>query len=267
MIVKRIIFVKMCLVAFALSIHPKYELVMVFNRDEEKSRGSEPIHWLNNEILAGRDEKDGGSWFGITRHGRIAYLTNFRNPETFREDAKSRGHIVKSFLVSNLTEEDFVKRLRSEIQEYNDFNLIFGVRPNRLFYFSNITDKLIRIKPGIHGLSNGLLDEPWPKVVRLKKMLESKMSKNELTVVELLGLLKDRAIPPPDELPNTGVGLELEMKLSPIFVDFEGYGTVSSTVLLIDRGRNVILRERRFVEPITDLVYRFKILDVNDGAL
>lgn len=250
----------MCLTVFALNTHPVYKLIMIFNRDEDKSRESEPIHWLNNHILAGRDEKEGGSWFGITRRGRIAYLTNFRDPKSFDESKKSRGLIVKTFLSSNENPIVFLDGLLSEVEEYNPFNLIVGERPDELYYFSSVKLSIEKVKDGIHGLSNGLLDEPWPKVEKLKRGFKEAIKDKNVDVNKLMELLSDREVFPLDRLPDTGVGEELEIKLSPIFVDFEGYGTVSSTVLLICRDNSVILRERRFVEPKTDLIYRFKII-------
>jgi len=250
----------MCLAVFALNAHSVYKLIMIFNRDEDKSRESEPIHWLNNNILAGRDEKEGGSWFGITRRGRIAYLTNFRDPENFDESKKSRGLIVKSFLNSDESAVDFLNGLLEEVDKYNPFNLIVGERPDELYYFSSVRLSVERIDDGVHGLSNGVLDEPWPKVEKLKRGFENAIKEKDIDINELMELLSDREVFPSDRLPDTGVGEELEVKLSPIFVDFEGYGTVSSTVLLVDRDNGVILRERRFVEPRTDLIYKFKII-------
>ncbi len=250
----------MCLAVFALNTHPAYKLIMIFNRDEDKSRGSEPIHWLNNNILAGRDEKEGGSWFGITRRGRIAYLTNFRDPKNFDENKKSRGLIVKSFLNSKDNPEVFLKNLLENIRDYNPFNLVVGKTPDELYYLSSANLNIIKIEDGIHGLSNGLLDEPWPKVEKLKKGFKEAIREEDIDVDKLFRLLSDRETFPLDILPDTGVGDELEVKLSPIFVDFEGYGTVSSTVLLVCRDNSVVLREKRFVEPKTDLIYRFKIV-------
>ncbi len=249
----------MCITVFALNAHPNYKLIMIFNRDEDKSRESEPIHWLNNNILAGMDEKEGGSWFGITRRGRIAYLTNFRDPESFDENKRSRGLIVKSFLNSEESSVDFLNRLLDKVYEYNPFNLIVGESPERLYYFSSVNLNIVKIEDGVHGLSNGLIDEPWPKVEKLKKGFKEVINETEIDVNRLFDILSDRESFPFEMLPDTGVGGELEVKLSPIFVDFNGYGTISSTVLLVDKDNGVALRERRFVEPKTDLIYKFKI--------
>lgn len=233
---------------------------MIFNRDEEKSRESEPIHWLNNNILAGKDEKEGGSWFGITRKGRIAYLTNFRDPYSFDKSKRSRGLIVKEFLNSTVGALEFLEKLKLEVEIYNSFNLIVTEKSGILYYLSSVTREIEVIENDIHGLSNGLLDEEWPKVVRLKNLFSKAISKTFIDIKELLDILSDRETFPIEVLPDTGVGKDLEVKLSPIFVDFEGYGTVSSTVLLIDKENNVFLREKRFVEPKTDLIYRFKLV-------
>ena len=250
----------MCLAVFALNRHPKYKLIMIFNRDEDKGRESEPIHWLNNNILAGKDEKEGGSWFGITRRGRIAYLTNFRNPKVFDESKKSRGLIIKEFLNSTVGALEFLEKLKTEVEIYNPFNLIVGEKIDTLYYLSSVTKEIKVIENDIHGLSNGLLDEEWPKVVKLKTLFTKSIKEPSIDVNELFNILSDRETFPLETLPDTGVGKDLEVKLSPIFVDFEGYGTVSSTVLLIDKDNNVFLREKRFVEPKTDLIYRFKLL-------
>ncbi len=250
----------MCLTVFALNEHPKYKLIMIFNRDEDKSRESEPIHWLNNNVLAGKDEREGGSWFGITRRGRIAYLTNFRDPKVFDESKKSRGLIIKEFLNSTVGALDFLEELKTEVETYNPFNLIVGEKIDTLYYLSSVTKEIKIIENGIHGLSNGLLDEEWPKVVKLKTLFSESIQEPSIDVNKLLNILSDRETFPLEKLPDTGVGKDLEIKLSPIFVDFEGYGTVSSTVLLIDKDNNVFLREKRFVEPKTDLIYRFKLL-------
>ena len=250
----------MCLTVFALNKHPKHKLIMIFNRDERKNRESEPIHWLNNNILAGKDEKEGGSWFGITRKGRIAYLTNFRDPKAFDESKESRGFIIKEFLNSNEGALEFLEKLKAKINKFNPFNLLVSENLENLYYLSSITKEIKVIENGIHGLSNGLLNEEWPKVVKLKKLFTETIQEPSVDVNRLFNVLSDREIFPFEMLPDTGVGKDLETKLSPIFVDFEGYGTVSSAVLLIDREDNVFLREKRFVEPKTDLIYRFKLV-------
>ncbi len=250
----------MCLTVFALNKHPKYKLIMIFNRDERKNRESEPIHWLNNSVLAGKDEKEGGSWFGITRKGRIVYLTNFRNPKAFDESKESRGFIVKEFLNSNKGALEFLEKLKTEINKYNPFNLLVSDNLENLYYLSSITKEIKVIEDGIHGLSNGLFDEEWPKVRKLKSLFSKAISKASIDINELFKALSDRETFPLEMLPDTGVGKDLEIKLSPIFVDFKGYGTVSSVVLLIDIENNVFLREKRFVEPKTDLIYRFKLI-------
>ena len=250
----------MCLTVFALNKHSKYKLIMIFNRDESKNRESEPIHWLNNNILAGKDEKEGGSWFGITRKGRMAYLTNFRDPKAFDKKKKSRGFIIKEFLNSNEGVLEFLEKLKTETEEYNPFNLIVSENLENLYYLSSITKEIKAIEDGIHGLSNGLFDEEWPKVRKLKSLFSKAISKASININELFKALSDRETFPLEMLPDTGVGKDLEIKLSPIFVDFEGYGTVSSTVLLIDKENNVFIREKRFVEPKTDLIYRFKLV-------
>jgi len=240
----------MCLIIFACKSHPLYPLVFAANRDEFHERPSAPAAFWDEEpnMIAGRDLRGGGTWLGLTKSGRIAAITNFRDPLTRREDVPSRGLLVSDFLRGDERPEEFIKRIRPAASEYNGFNIIVGDM-SRLFYFSNRGDVIQEINEGIHGLSNHLLDVPWPKVERGKEMFARLLSDRENPSEEaIFDILANTERPDDTLLPDTGVGLELERILSPIFIRSPGYGTRSSTVIFIDSYNTVRFTERTF-EP------------------
>ena len=253
----------MCLILFANEADSRYRLVLAANRDETYSRPAAPAAFWDEapDILAGRDLESGGSWMGVTRSGKLAAVTNFRGPGRARDNAPSRGTLVSDFLMSTEPPGAFVDRLRTRAQNYNGFNLLLG-SAQELWWFSNRCDEQPqRIIPGIHGLSNHLLDTPWPKVERGKRALEHLIEK-EITPEELFPILEDRSPAADDELPDTGVGLELERVLSAPFIRAQYYGTRSSTVLLIERTGRVTFVERSFNprdESQEEVRYEFRI--------
>lgn len=235
----------MCLALVALKAHNQYPLVVGLNRDEFYSRKSEPVHrWKESpEILAGKDVQQ-GTWMGVTFSGRLAMVTNFRDPKVRRDAPRSRGLIATDFLVSQKAAEEFLSKLN--LTQYNPFNLILGCLDELLFYSSRSVTSLV-IPPGIHGLSNGNLNEPWPKVVRGKQKLESVLKGGtEISPYSILEILADPWQPPDSELPNTGVGLERERALAPIFISSpeRDYFTRCSTVLLFDSFGKVTYSEK-----------------------
>jgi uncharacterized protein with NRDE domain len=238
----------MCLLVAAYRLHPEFPLIVAANRDEFFHRPTAPAHYWDNDsgILAGRDLEHGGTWMGVSKTGRFAALTNVRDPKAFRADAKSRGLIVSNFLASKKTPAEFLMRLASECGDYNGFNLILGGE-KPLFYFNSVTKKTIALAPGIYGLSNDQLDTPWPKVTRAKVGLAQSLSK-ESTALEttLFDLLRDNTKAADSELPDTGVGIEKERWLSPIFIRAKEYGTRCSTLLLTRRDGEVQYIERTF---------------------
>lgn len=238
----------MCLILFSLGYHPGYPLVVAANRDESYDRPAEPIGFWKHapRIAGGRDLRAGGTWLGITRDGRWAALTNYRRAKSWSEDAPSRGHLVCNYLEGELPPEDYLERLAPTAQDYNGFNLLLGDR-NGLWYFSNRDDGPRRVTAGVHGLSNHLLDTPWPKVQMGKLALQSldTQAVPEMTNA-LLAALSKREVPPDSELPDTGVGQAQERVLSPPFISAEHYGTRMSTVLLVDDQGNVTMEEHTF---------------------
>jgi uncharacterized protein with NRDE domain len=238
----------MCIILFAYKWNPRYPLVLAANRDEFYDRPTAPAAFLPDapDLLAGRDIRHGGTWLGITRTGKIAALANHRDPHSFRTDAKSRGFLVRDFLVKGCSTDDYLEKLEQEGDQYNGFSLIFG-NMRRLCYFSNRGIAPEEIPPGIHGQSNHLLNTPWPKVQRGKEALRKILSTAADPSPEaLFALLADRTVADDKLLPDTGVGIEQERLLAPIFVKGPSYGTRSSTLVFIDPEKNTTFIERTY---------------------
>lgn len=237
----------MCTLLLAYRAHPRFRLILAANRDEYYERPTAAAHFWDDapQLFAGRDLVHGGTWLGVTSAGRIAALTNYRDPADLHKHGPSRGRLVSGFLQTADDPEQYVAQLRREGLPYGGYNLLLG-DPERLFCYSNKTDTLIRIEPGIHGLSNHLLNTPWPKVQRGKAGLARLLAEEEFSPEELFALLADQTHPPDELLPDTGVGLELERLLSPAFIKSERYGTRCSTLLLVDNDGRASFVERSF---------------------
>jgi uncharacterized protein with NRDE domain len=238
----------MCLLVVAYQCHPEFPLIVAANRDEFFRRPTAAAdYWIDHpNVLAGRDLEQGGTWMGIHTNRRFAALTNVRDPSSFRSNAKSRGEIVSNFLTESGTPTHFLRNLTRKSDEYNGFNLILG-RIDELSYFSSVTKTILPLSPGIHGLSNDQLNTPWPKVVRAKKNMALVLRENAEDLEQrLFSLLTDDVLASDNELPDTGVGLEKERWLSPIFIRAEEYGTRCSTLLLARRDGQIHYIERSY---------------------
>jgi len=261
----------MCLILFAIDCHPKYQLVVAANRDEYYNRESLPAaFWPDNpSILAGRDVRQGGTWMGITTQGRFCALTNYRDPSRHKPQAPSRGRLVQRYLECSTSPEDYMRDLECECDRYNGFNLLAGT-PENLYYFSNL-EKVIRpLERGCHGISNSLLDVPWPKVTRGTCWLADCLQQQEINHEDLFALMADREFAEDRDLPHTGVSREMEKMLSSIFIEIPGYGTRCTTILLVDRENRVQFWERSFFHdrPGTweDRYYTFRIGESRDAC-
>src|SRR5690242_6818237 len=237
----------MCLIVFALAQHPRYRLILAANRDEYFSRPTAAAcFWPEApQILAGRDIRSGGTWLGITRTGRLAAVTNYREPQAGNPHGKSRGLLVYDYLNGTDGAEEYLERIAADAGGYGGFNLLLG-NAECLYHFSNRGAGITSIAAGIHGLSNRLLDTPRPKVANARERLAVLLQKDDPQTEELLDLLSDRTQFPDRLLPDTGVGLERERFLSPLFIAGEEYGTRSSTVIMIDRENRVTFLERSY---------------------
>lgn len=239
----------MCLILFAYKKHPHYPLVFAANRDELYERPSEAAHFWDDkpDILAGRDLKDGGTWLGITKKGRIAALTNYRDPASIKKGVPSRGWLVRNFLFGKEKPLSYLRNITSTAHEYNGFSLICGDLSGLYYYSNRGSEKPSKLSAGLYGLSNHLLDSPWPKVDRGKEALHSYLGQTENPDPEdIFRILMDQAKPPDESLPDTGVGLLWERILSSMFIASPEYGTRSSTVILIDKSHHVTFIEKVF---------------------
>ncbi|HUX25460.1 MAG TPA: NRDE family protein [Burkholderiales bacterium] len=234
----------MCLILFAHDAHPEYPLVVAANRDEYYRRPTaKAAFWHDHpQVLAGRDLECMGTWLGVTRAGRFAALTNFRDPSERKPDAPSRGQLVSDFLTSEREPREYLEDVAARAPEYKGFNLLAG-GVEGIFYFSSRAGSVQQVPRGIHGLSNNLLDTPWPKVVRGKQRLQQAMA-DEPNAEALLDLLHDCEPAAESELPDTGVGAELERVLSPALIVSSKYGTRSSTIVLFGAEGSVSFSER-----------------------
>lgn len=229
----------MCLIVLAYKVHPRYPLIVAANRDEFLDRPAKPLHFWEDSphILAGRDERAGGTWLGLSTAGRFAALTNYRDLRKPEVQGPSRGALVMQVLQQGMGDED--------TGHYAGFNLLHG-RYDALHYHSNVSGVHAILEPGIHGLSNHLLNTPWPKVERAKSALADVLLSEEPSVEDLFDLLADETPAPDHALPDTGIGLPWERVLSSIRIRAEGYGTRCSTALLVDGNGVANFAERSY---------------------
>jgi uncharacterized protein with NRDE domain len=238
----------MCLILLALDVHPEYPLIVAANRDEFYQRPTAPADlWPDAPaVLAGRDLLAGGTWLGVDRQGRFAAVTNFRQGRREPAAPRSRGQLVSEFLTSLQQPDEYLPRVQREAALYNGFNLLAG-DARRLVYFSNREGRRRVLPPGIYGLSNHLLDTPWPKVASGKDALQALVHRGRPDLVDsLLELLSDPTRPADALLPRTGIGQDWERLLSSAFIATDDYGTRSSTVVLVGREGGVTFAERSF---------------------
>ncbi|MFZ0135021.1 MAG: NRDE family protein [Desulfobacterales bacterium] len=238
----------MCLILIAYDTQPGYRLILAANRDEFYLRPTAPLAtWADApKVYGGRDIEAGGTWLGVSRTGRLAALTNYRDPARQLPQAPSRGLLISRFLTGDDPAPTYLQKVTSAARGYNGFNLLAGDRTG-LWYFSNRGRDIARLRPGLYGVSNHLIDTPWPKVSKGKKRLKALLQRSAgWDVEDLFALLTDRVVAPDGDLPDTGVGLAWERTLSPLFITSPNYGTRSSTVLLIETSGTVTFAERTF---------------------
>jgi uncharacterized protein with NRDE domain len=233
-----------CLIALAWRARADLPLVVAANRDEWRERPTQAAHWWMDdpEILAGKDLRAGGTWMGITRAGRFAAVTNFRDPSDKRSTARSRGVLVTDFLLGSDTPARFLSELAARAHEFNGFNVIVGDGAS-LLYFGSRENLARPVEPGIHALSNHLLDEPWPKVVRARQHMEEAMAVAE-PAAQLFEMLSGQGRADDQALPDTGVGIAWERRLSAALITGEDYGTRASTVMTLAADGEVDFEER-----------------------
>ena len=246
----------MCLILFSYLQSKEYKLILAANRDEFYARPTVSAGpWPDlHGVIAGKDLKAGGTWMGMHSSGRFGMVTNYRDPSTEKPRTLSRGHIVLNYLTQNTTPEEYLSHVHQEAGDYNGYNTLLG-NSDALWYYSNISGGIEELNPGLYGLSNHLLDTPWPKVMRGKVLFESVIRKSSLDIEALFHILTDDQIAPDSELPSTGIPIEWERTLSSMFIRSDGYGTRCSSVMVVHQHGGLELYERTYppdgAEPVT----------------
>jgi len=238
----------MCLLVLAWEVHPVYRLIVAANRDEFHDRPTQAMSiWPSDDIIGGRDLRAGGTWLAMDRRRRFGIITNFRELQRPQPDAPSRGNLIPGYLRNQAAAGGYLEQLHTGANAYSGFNLLLA-DPDALWYGSNRASPFQRrLEPGIYGLSNELLDTPWPKLQRVRRRFDPLVAQSDLTSESLFEILADRTqAGVSDELPQTGLSEEWEQLLSSPFISNEDYGTRCSTIVLVELSGRALLIERRF---------------------
>lgn len=252
----------MCLIVLAWHAHPEYPLIVAANRDEHFDRPTAAAHWWPDapDLLAGRDLTAQGTWLGIARNGRFAALTNYRDPRLRREGAPSRGGLVRDSLVATAPTLQTLSAVAATSDRYAAFNLLVSDGMS-LGIHESATGATRLLAPGVHALSNHLLDTPWPKLRTARERFTRAIETPE-NPAPFLDLLRDDQPAADADLPSTGVGLDWERRLSPVFVRAPGYGTRSSSLLAVRKDGEACFTEWTWNEdagPAGEAHYQFRI--------
>ena len=229
----------MCILFLALKQHTNHPLIVAANRDEFFNRPCESMHhWKDHpDILAGKDLLKGGTWLGVNRDGRFSAVTNFRTGKPPRANADSRGELVQMYLTEEMDDDEFISFLERNHRDYNPFNLVFG-RSSRLYTYCSEDGSLNRLESGFHSMSNGYLDQHWPKmqagVDRIRNLIDGS---SEINLDKFNQVMRDETTAGLDELPSTGVDVETEKRLSSIFINGSDYGTRTTTYLMFSESQ------------------------------
>ncbi len=241
----------MCLIIFSFQTDTRFPLLVAANRDEYFSRPTAHADfWPEKELLAGRDLLAGGTWLGITRSGRFAAVTNIRDPSQTEQKARSRGELTRQFLLGPESPQQYCEALASNFDEYAGYNLLIGDRES-LFYINNMQQTSKQLEPGIYGLSNGVLNDSWPKVEWGKQAMQGLLdSKNSVSTDKLIAMMNHREQAADADLPDTGVSRKLERSLSSAFIQNpeRRYGTLCSTAVIFHDSGEIRFSEQNYNE-------------------
>ena len=220
----------MCLLIIASHAHPRYPLIIAANRDEVFNRPTAAAHYWDDHpgILAGRDLDRGGTWMAVDRLGRVAAVTNYRDRSAPRPGLSSRGSLVTGYLTGTQSAAKYLADVAGRVSDYNSFNLCAG-DSGSIWVISSADPRPRRLPRGVHGISNGSLDVPWPKVERGRQALQTLLEEDAVDVARIFGFLQDREVPVESQPP---AGPAAESWAVPVFVSGADYGTRCSTVLL-----------------------------------
>jgi uncharacterized protein with NRDE domain len=236
----------MCLNIFSYRSHPDYKLIIAANRDEFYVRKTQEAHFWKDHpgLLGGRDLEHGGTWLGINKQGKFSFITNYRDPKAHRQNSPSRGALVSDYLTGSKSPSEYLSGL-GDPKNYNGYNLVVGDM-NEVCHFSNVEGKINKLDPGLYGLSNGLLDTPWKKLVSGKKEITEIIGRKNFEAEDLFVALYNEVKADDAELPSTGIPYEMEKLVSSVFIKSDVYGTVCSTVVLVDNDNKVRFFERTY---------------------
>ncbi len=236
----------MCVVALAWQTHPRWRLVLAGNRDEFHARPTAALaRWPGSGVIAGRDLQSGGTWVGLDARGRIAVVTNVRDGFAKPHEGPSRGALPVTFIDGSTQAAATTDALLATANAYAPFNLMLADAEG-CWHLGNHPLQREALVSGVHGISNGRLDAPWPKTRHLRTALQAWIDAGTDRLDPLWQALADERIAPDAELPDTGVGIELERRLSPAFIRGSAYGTRASTIIAVDHQGRGIIHERRF---------------------
>lgn len=238
----------MCLIIFSWQPEGEFPLVMAANRDEFYQRPACPVHYWNDNpnVFGGLDLESGGTWLAVSKTGRFAAVTNYREVPVVKEK-HSRGELVKNYLYGNQNPVDYLKTVLENSHQYSGFNLLVGDFSS-IFYFSNRTQakEILELKPGYYGLCNHLLGTPWPKLIRARRKVIDHIQENRADPDFLISVMHDQGKVPDHELPDTGIGLERERLLSSPFIASDSYGTRNTSILIMDKTGHLQWTEQNY---------------------
>ncbi len=222
----------MCVLAFAFDAHPRWRIVLAGNRDELHARPTAALaRWEDRrDVIGGRDLQSGGSWLGASPQGRLAVVTNMRTLPVPPPGRLSRGALVADYLAGD---GDCAEPARCNPADFSPFNLIFADRDGACFLSNQMEQR--SLNSGVYGLSNGALDEPWPKTVRLRGAIKDWLTQDADDPRQLFAALADDGLPSENASPHEA-----------IFIRNVIYGTRCSTVVAINHAGAGVIIERRF---------------------
>ena len=255
----------MCLVVIGFDCHPRYRLILAGNRDEFHDRPAAPLAWWDDvpAILAGRDLAAGGTWLGLDHRGRLAVITNFRDPAAHRPEGPSRGTLIPRFLSTRAPATAFAADISSQAADMSGFNLLLFDGADLALAANQPAPAARRLQPGVYGLSNHRLDTPWPKLRRAREQFARLVAQPRPTARQLTRALRDRQPADDHELPDTGLGMARERLLSAPFIVDPAYGTRCTTVVLMGRDGSIEVEECRYGrdgEPLARTAIAFQCL-------
>ena len=238
----------MCLIIVSYKVHPEYPLLIAANRDESYQRPTRQAEYWQIEpsILAGQDLEKGGSWLGMNKYGRIAAVTNYRSGAKLKVSNTSRGLLVSEYLKHKKPSRSYLDSCLTNLADFDAFNLLLG-DVNGLYFLNSREKTYTQLQAGFYGISNGDFDSNWPKVERAKQQIHELLKADQLDSHEaILTTLTDKYLPDDESLPDTGVGIEWERALAPIFITAKDYGTRSSSVVSVNKNDKVRFTERSY---------------------